>query len=149
MRAVVQRVSSASVRVGAETSGAVGAGLLVYLGVARDDDAGDARWLAEKVAGLRVFTDEEDKLNLSVLDVGGAVLVVSAFSTQGDARRGRRPSFEQAAPPDIANELYERFCDALAAAGVPVQRGVFRAMMEVESVNDGPICILVDSKRAF
>lgn len=149
MRAVVQRVSSASVRVEAETTGKVGAGLLVYLGVARGDDAGDAQWLAEKIAGLRIFTDDEDKLNLSVLDIGGAVLVVSAFSTQADARKGRRPSFEQAAAPEVASELYERFCEALAAEGVPVQRGVFRAMMEVESVNDGPICILLDSKRTF
>lgn len=149
MRAVVQRVSRAAVVVDGETVGAIEHGLLVYLGVARDDAAVDVAWLAEKVAGLRVFPDEDDKLNRDVRDVGGGVLVVSAFTTQADARKGRRPSFDQAAPPDEANALYEAFCAALASHGVAPQRGRFRATMSVESVNAGPVCILLDSKRVF
>jgi len=149
MRAVVQSVSEASVAVDGAECGAIGAGLLVYLGVAVDDVQTDVDYLADKVAHLRVFPDESARLNLDATQVGGGVLVVSAFTVQGDVRRGRRPSFDLAAPPDRANELYEAFCAALVANGLVVERGRFRAAMQVRSVNDGPICVLLDSRRTF
>ncbi len=149
MRAVVQRVSRASVVVGGETVGAVGGGLLVYLGVAVGDDEIDGSLLASKVAHLRIFEDDEGRMNLSVLQKSCEVLVVSAFSVQADARKGRRPTFETAAPHEVAEGLYEAFCTSLAGLGVTVSRGVFRATMAVASVNDGPICILLDSKKTF
>ncbi len=149
MRAVVQRVSEASVTVDDAECGAIGAGLLVYLGVAVDDTETDVDYLADKVAHLRVFPDESARLNLDATQVGGGILVVSAFTVQGDVRRGRRPSFDLAAPPDRANELYEAFCAALVAKGLAVERGRFRAAMQVRSVNDGPICVLLDSRRTF
>ena len=149
MRAVVQRVSRAQVRVDGAVSGEVGRGLVVLLGVARGDGADDARSLAEKVALLRVFEDEAGKMNLSVLDVGGAVLVVSQFTLLGDGRKGNRPSFIEAAPPGEADGLYQAFCQHLRGRGLAVATGVFRAHMEVELVNDGPVTILLDSKKLF
>jgi len=149
MRAVVQRVSRASVTVDGQVVGAIERGLLVYVGVAQGDTSKDVAYLVEKVLGLRIFNDDAGKMNLSVQDVRGGVLAISAFALQADARKGRRPSFDAAAPPDEARKLYEEVCIALAAGGVPVAQGVFRAHMDVESVNDGPICILLDSSRLF
>lgn len=149
MRAVVQRVLEASVVVEGNAVGRIRRGLLVYLGVGRDDTEADIAFLADKIRYLRIFADEADRLNLDVVQAGGAVLVVSAFTVQADARRGRRPSFEQAAAPDRAVILYELFCDALRNFGVGVERGTFRASMGVHAVNDGPVCILLESRRAF
>jgi len=149
VRAVVQRVSRAAVRVGGEEVGAIGAGLLVLLGVARGDGPDDVRLLADKVAGLRIFDDAEGKMNLSVTDVGGRVLAVSQFTLLGDARKGRRPSYSEAAPPEEAAQLFEAFVGALRQAGLSVETGVFRAMMQVELVNEGPVTILLDSRRQF
>ncbi len=149
MRAVVQRASRARVLVEGRVSGEIAKGLVVLLGVARDDDEADARLLADKVAALRVFEDAQGKMNLAVSDVGGGVLVVSQFTLLGDARKGNRPSFTDAAPPDVANALYERFCALLRDRGLPVGTGVFRAAMEMELVNEGPVTILLDSRRAF
>lgn len=149
MRAVVQRVSRAAVRVENEEVGAIGAGLLVLLGVARGDTSEDARLLAEKVAGLRIFDDADGKMNYSLQDVGGEVLAVSQFTLLGDARKGRRPSYSEAAPPEEANPLYRRFVDSLRSAGLTVAEGVFRAQMQVELVGDGPVTILLDSTRLF
>jgi D-tyrosyl-tRNA(Tyr) deacylase len=149
MRATVQRVSRASVTVDNAVTGAIEHGLLVYAGVASDDDETDVQYIAEKVAGLRIFKDAADKMNLNLAEVNGGVLVISAFALQADARKGRRPSFDAAAGPVLAEQLYDRLCARLAELGLPVARGVFRAHMLVESVNDGPICILLDSKRLF
>lgn len=149
MRAVVQRVGGASVRVEGETAGAIQTGLLVYLGVGRGDGERDADYLARKVAGLRIFPDEARSMNRSVLDAGGAALVISQFTLHGDARRGKRPSFEKAMEPVAAEQLYERFVERLEKLGVPCERGVFGAMMEVESVGDGPVTILLDSDKLF
>jgi D-tyrosyl-tRNA(Tyr) deacylase len=146
MRAVLQRVSRAAVTIGGETAGAIERGLLVLLGVAVADTADDARRLADKVAGLRVFNDEAGKMNRSVADVGGGVLVVSQFTLYGDCRKGRRPSFIAAAPPEVAVPLYEAFVDALRALGLPTATGRFGAMMQVELVNDGPVTLIVDSR---
>lgn len=145
MRAVVQRVSRAKVTVGDETTGAIEGGLLVLLGVAPDDSAEQARWLAEKIVGLRIFTDAEDKMNLGLSDVRGAMLVVSQFTLYGDCRKGRRPSFIGAAPPEIAIPLYEDFIRTVQSLGVPVQTGRFGAMMQVELVNDGPVTLIVET----
>src|SRR4051812_40954919 len=145
MRAVVQRVTRASVVVGAETVGAVGRGLLVLLGVAPDDTPDEARWLAEKIVGLRIFPDEADKMNRSVGEVGGGVLVVSQFTLYGDCRKGRRPSFIGAAGPDVAVPRYEAFVDAVRRHGVPVASGRFGADMQVELVNDGPVTLIIDA----
>jgi D-tyrosyl-tRNA(Tyr) deacylase len=149
MRAVIQRVSEASVVTNGRVQGSIGTGLLVYLGVDRDDGEADVSYLADKVRHLRIFPDEADRMNLDVLQAGGKVLVVSAFTVQADARRGRRPAFESAAPPDRAIVLYELFCDALRRLGVSVERGLFGDYMDVKSVNAGPICILLESRRAF
>jgi D-aminoacyl-tRNA deacylase len=149
VRAVVQRVSRAEVRVEGRPTGSVGKGLAVLLGVARDDVEADAGALADKVAALRVFEDEAGKMNLSVADAGGALLVVSQFTLLGDARKGNRPGFTDAAPPEAANALYEVFCAALRAKGLAVGTGVFRAHMEVELVNDGPVTILLDTRKVF
>ncbi len=148
MRAAVQRVHEASVTVDGQVVGAIGQGLLVFAGVAAGDAEADVQYIAEKVAGLRIFKDAEGKMNCSVTDVGGAVLVISAFTLQADARKGRRPSFDAAAGPEMAMALYERLCEMLSDMGLKVAKGVFRAHMEVASVNDGPICVLLDSKRA-
>ena len=149
MRAVVQRVSSAAVAVESNCAGKIGPGVLVYLAVDADDAEQDLIYLVDKVRHLRVFEDAEGKMNRDVAEAGGAALVVSAFSVRGDARKGRRPSYSQAAEPEKASAMYDRFCDALADTGIEVQRGVFRATMKVSSVNDGPICILLDSRRVF
>ena len=144
MRAVLQRVSRARVTVGDETTGAIGPGLLVLLGVAPSDTPEQARWLAEKVANLRAFADAEGKMNLSVQDVGGSVLVVSQFTLYGDAAKGRRPSFIGAAGPELAIPLYEAFITAVKAQGIPTATGRFGAMMQVELVNDGPVTLILD-----
>ena len=147
MRAVVQRVCRAEVRVEGISVGAIGPGLLVLLGVGQDDGAEEARFLAEKIVQLRIFSDPDGKFNLSALDVGGGVLVVSQFTLFADTRRGRRPSFINAAPPDIAAPLVERFTDAVRASGVTVAGGRFGAHMEVELVNDGPVTIVLDTEE--
>lgn len=149
MRAVLQRVTRASVRVAGETVGEIGPGLLVLLGVARDDAEEDARYLVEKVLNLRVFDDPEGRMNLSVAESGGALLVVSQFTLYGDVRRGRRPSWFEAAPPELAERLYELFVADAVRAGARVETGSFRKMMEVELVNDGPVTILLDSRKLF
>jgi D-aminoacyl-tRNA deacylase len=149
MRAVVQRVSRAEVRVDGRVTGAVGRGLAVLLGVAREDGESDADLLADKVAALRVFEDADGKMNLALADAGGAVLVVSQFTLLGDARKGNRPSFVDAAAPPLANALYERFCARVREKGLAVATGTFRAEMEVELVNEGPVTILLDSRRLF
>ena len=147
MRAVVQRVRRAAVVIDGETVGAIERGLLVLLGVAPDDSQEDGRWLADKLASLRIFNDEAGKMNLSVADVGGALLVVSQFTLYGDCRKGRRPSFLGAAPPEIAVPLYEAFVNALRSLGLPVETGRFGAMMQVELVNDGPVTLILDTKE--
>ena len=149
MRAVLQRVTRACVRVGGETVGEIGAGLVVLLGVARDDTERDARYLVEKTVALRVFDDEEGRMNCSVIDVGGGLLVVSQFTLHGDVRRGRRPSWFEAAPPELAEPLYEFFVAEARRSVARVETGSFRRMMEVELVNDGPVTILVDSRKLF
>lgn len=149
MRAVVQRVSRASVRAGERVTGAIGAGLLVLIGVAGDDDESDARWIAEKISGLRIFRDDAGLMNRSVAQTGGGVLLVSQFTLQGDARKGRRPSFVRAAKGERAQKLFECAGAAIAARGLFVAYGEFGADMDVESVNAGPVTILLDSKHAF
>ncbi|MCS7282169.1 MAG: D-aminoacyl-tRNA deacylase [Anaerolineae bacterium] len=144
MRIVVQRVRQARVSVNGETVAAIGPGVVVLVGVTHSDTPEEARWLAQKVAGLRIFEDAEGKMNLGLLDVGGEALVVSQFTLYGDARKGRRPSFTEAAPPEIAEPLVQRFAEELAAAGVPVQTGIFGAHMLVEIHNDGPVTILLE-----
>lgn len=146
MRAVLQRVSTARVRIEGAVVGAIDHGLLVLLGVAVGDTAEQARWLAEKLVSLRIFNDAEGKMNLGLTDVGGAMLIVSQFTLHGDCRKGRRPSFIDAAPPETAIPLYEMFIDAVKAQGVPVATGRFGAMMQVELVNDGPVTLIVDSR---
>jgi D-tyrosyl-tRNA(Tyr) deacylase len=144
MRAVIQRVSEASVTVGGNVAGAIGKGLLVLLGVGHADTEETARALAAKAARLRIFGDAEGKMNLSVQDVGGGVLVVSQFTLLADTRKGNRPSFTDAAPAEKANALYEVFCGAVAALGLPVGRGIFGAHMDVRLTNDGPVTIIID-----
>ena len=145
MRAVVQRVSRARVVVAGETVGDIGRGLLVLLGVAPTDTREQVSWMAEKIAGMRIFRDAEEKMNLSVQDVGGAVLVVSQFTLLADCRGGRRPSFTEAADPALAERLYGRFNDRVAAAGLAVATGVFRAHMNVALVNDGPVTVMIET----
>ena len=149
MRAVVQRVSHARVKVNGETTGEIGLGLLVLLGGGAEDTRADADYLAEKTIGLRIFEDAGGKMNLSVAEVGGAALVVSQFTLYGDARRGKRPSFDAAAPPEQARELYEYFVEKVRAAGLRAETGRFQETMQVELVNDGPVTILLDSAKAF
>ena len=149
VRAVVQRVAEASVRVEGEVVGRIGPGLAVLLGVGSGDTEGDAEHLADKVLNLRVFPDEAGQMNRSVKDVGGGLLVVSQFTLYGDARKGRRPSYIEAAPPEEANRLYERFVARLVPSGLEIATGVFRAMMDVALVNRGPVTILLDSRKLF
>lgn len=149
MRAVVQRVSRAQVAVDGEVVGDIGHGLLVLLGVGGDDSHADADYLCDKIAGLRVFEDDGGKMNLSVAEVKGAVLAVSQFTLYGDARRGKRPSFDAAAPPQAARDLYEYFVEKIRAAGLRCETGRFQEMMQVELVNEGPVTILLDSKKSF
>jgi D-tyrosyl-tRNA(Tyr) deacylase len=149
MRAVVQRVSRAQVAVKGEIAGEIGLGLLVLLGVGRDDTEADATYLAEKIAGLRVFEDDQGKMNRSVQELGGSVLAVSQFTLYGDVRRGKRPSFDAAAPPEKARQLYEIFVEQIRAAGLRCETGRFQEMMKVELVNEGPVTILLDSAKTF
>ena len=147
MRAVIQRVTSARVRVGEHVVGEIGAGLLVLVGVARTDTEADAKYIAGKIRDMRVFEGGGKPMHRSVVDVGGSVLVVSQFTLYGDMRKGRRPSFDDAAPPELARALYEAVVRELQSAQVPVATGQFQAMMRVELVNDGPVTVLVDSTR--
>ncbi len=146
MRAVVQRVSRAKVVVDGETIGEIGCGLLVLLGVTHTDTPAQAQWLADKVAGLRIFNDADGKMNRDLGDVDGSMLIVSQFTLHGDCRKGKRPSFVDAAPPPVAIPLYEAFINAVKALGIPVATGRFGADMQVELVNDGPVTLIVDSK---
>ncbi len=149
MRAVVQRVSRARVTVGDDIAGEIGRGLLVLLGVGQEDGEDDADYLAEKIMGLRVFEDDSGKMNRAVGEVEGSVLVVSQFTLYGDVRRGKRPSFDAAAPPEKARTLYEYFVDRVRASGLRCETGKFQEMMQVQLVNDGPVTILLDSSKAF
>jgi D-aminoacyl-tRNA deacylase len=146
MKAVVQRVSRAQVRVDGTTLGSIDAGLLVLLGVEREDSEADAIFLAQKIANLRIFSDEEDKMNLSLLELGGEILAISQFTILGDTRKGRRPSWHAAAEPEVANRLYERFIEACQELGVRTEFGRFQAKMSVELVNEGPVTLWVDSR---
>jgi D-tyrosyl-tRNA(Tyr) deacylase len=149
MRAVVQRVSRAQVAVDGEIVGQIGRGLLVLLGVTHADNKADADYVADKIAGLRIFEDGNGKMNLDITAVSGGILVVSQFTLYGDVRRGKRPSFDAAAAPQRARQLYEYFVERIRAAGLPCQTGRFQEMMQVELVNDGPVTILLDSAKAF
>jgi D-tyrosyl-tRNA(Tyr) deacylase len=149
VRAVVQRVAEASCLVEGQVVGAIGPGLVVLLGVGQGDTDAEAEYLAEKVLHLRVFSDEDGLMNRSVRDTGGGLLVVSQFTLHGDARKGRRPSYSEAAPPEEAQRLYERFVERLRPSGLRVATGVFRAMMDVALVNHGPVTILLDSRKLF
>ena len=149
MRAVVQRVTHARVTVDNKVVGEIDHGLLVLLGVAKEDAETDADYLADKITGLRVFEDASGKMNLSLGEGEGSMLVVSQFTLYGDVRRGKRPSFDQAAPPEKARQLYEYFVERIRAAGLRCETGTFQAMMQVELVNDGPVTILLDSSKAF
>ena len=149
MRAVIQRVTEASVKVEGRATGEIGAGLLVLLGVAGDDGNRDADYLADKIIHLRIFNDEQGKMNLSLEDTGGAMLVVSQFTLYGDVRRGRRPSYTEAAEPEKANALYEYFVEQARSRGIRVETGIFQAMMRVSLINDGPVTILLDSRKSF
>jgi D-aminoacyl-tRNA deacylase len=149
MRAVVQRVISASVRVGERTTGEIGRGLLVLVGVARGDTSADVKYIAAKIRDIRVFEADGKPMDRSVADIGGGILVVSQFTLYGDVRKGRRPAFDRAAPPDAARTLYEELVRELRALQVPVATGEFQALMRVELVNDGPVTILLDSAKQF
>jgi len=149
MRAVVQRVGRARVTVANDLAGEIGCGLLVLLGISKDDTEADADYLADKVIGLRIFEDAGGKMNLAVQEAGGSVLVVSQFTLYGDVRRGKRPSFDAAAPPEKARELYQYFVERVRNAGLRCETGRFQEMMQVELVNDGPVTILLDSSKAF
>lgn len=144
MRAVIQRVTRAKVTVAGQVTGEIGRGLLALLGVSRTDTDDHVRWMADKVAGLRIFEDADGKMNIDLAAVGGAALVVSQFTLYGNCEKGRRPSFIDAAPPEVAEPVYLKFVDALKALGVPVATGVFRAEMAVELVNDGPVTLIVE-----
>ena len=147
MRAVVQRVGHAKVDVDGRTVGAIDKGLLVYVGIAEADGSSDVEWLAEKVAGLRIFPDDAGKMSRDVKDVAGKVLVISQFTLLGDVRKGRRPSFSGAMAPELAERLYQAFASAVRARGVPVETGTFRADMKVSSLNDGPVTLVIDTPR--
>ena len=149
MRTVIQRVIRAQVSVGGEVVGNIGPGLLVLLGIAKHDTKADAEYLAAKTTGLRIFEDESGKMNLSLAETHGAVLAVSQFTLYGDVRKGKRPSFDEAAPPELARELYEYFVAKIREMGITCETGRFQAMMQVELVNDGPVTILLDSARQF
>lgn len=149
MRAVLQRVTYASVCVDGEIVGKIGKGLLVLLGVCDDDTESDLTYMADKIAGLRIFEDADEKMNLSVEDIGGEILVVSQFTLFGDCRKGKRPSFSSAGRPDYANEMYEKFISYLEGKGFNVAHGIFGADMKVELLNDGPVTLMLDSKKLF
>lgn len=149
MRAVIQRVSEAGVSVNGKETGRIGKGILIFLGIGPDDGPEDVRYLAEKAAHLRIFSDEADKMNLSVLDVGGGALVISQFTLLGDCRKGRRPSYTAAAPPETAKKLYDAFVLELRNYCRSVETGIFQETMAVHLINDGPVTLLLDSKRNF
>lgn len=149
MRAVIQRVTSASVTVDSEVVGRIDRGFLILLGVTGNDTQEDVIWLAAKIAGLRVFEDDDGKMNLDLKQIGGAALVVSQFTLYGDCRKGRRPSFVEAARPEQANELYQSFVAEMRGLGLPVETGTFQAHMDVQLLNDGPVTLLLDSKKTF
>ena len=149
MRAVIQRVAEAKVEVDGQVIGAVGRGLLVYLGVGKEDTEADAQFMADKLVNLRIFADEAGKMNRSVMEIGGGVLLVSNFTLQGDCRKGRRPGFDAAADPQLAEPLYEKVAELIAQADIVVGKGSFGAHMHVTSINDGPVTFLLDSKRLF
>ena len=149
MRAVIQRVKSASVTVEGAVVSEIRVGLLVFLGVAQEDTPADVDYMASKIANLRIFEDNEGRMNLSILDIGGEALVVSQFTLYGDCRKGRRPSFIAAARPEKADPLYQAFMDEISRLGVPVKAGVFQAMMDVELINDGPVTMMLDSNKLF
>ncbi|MCG9126903.1 D-tyrosyl-tRNA(Tyr) deacylase [Candidatus Poribacteria bacterium] len=149
MRAVIQRVKSASVTVKNELVSEIGQGLLIFLGIAHTDTQTELEYIANKIANLRIFEDEEGKMNCSLLDTKGEALVVSQFTLYGDCRKGRRPSFIDAARPDVANELYEQFIKTLEQLNIPTKGGTFQAMMDVQLINDGPVTILLDSDKQF
>jgi len=149
VRAVLQRVRRAKVTVNEQVTGAIDAGLLVFLGVESGDTIKDAEYMADKIVNLRIFEDENGKMNLSLKDTGGAMLAVSQFTLCGDCRKGRRPSFDKAAAPDEANVLYEEFCRLVETMGIRVETGIFRAHMLVDLINDGPVTMLIDSRRQF
>ncbi len=149
MRVVIQRVNSACVKVDGEVIGRIGVGLLVYLGVGKSDSETDARFIADKITGLRIFTDSTDKMNKSVIDVGGQVLLVSQFTLYGDCRKGRRPGFDGAGDPTAARELYELVGELIGRNGVKVAYGKFAARMEVTSANHGPVTFMLDSSKIF
>ena len=149
MRAVIQRVKEARVEVDGEVVGKIGQGLLVLLGVGKDDTEVDVRYIADKVSGLRIFEDETGKMNLCITDVKGEVLAVSQFTLYGDCRKGRRPSFDEAAPPDVAERLYNLFIEEIRKSGIKVETGNFGALMDVQLINSGPVTILLDSRKIF
>ncbi len=145
MKAVIQRVQKASVEIEGREEAAIGKGILLLLGVSRSDNEKDARWLAEKTANLRIFPDDDDKMNLSLKDIGCEMLIVSQFTLYGDCRKGRRPGFSEAAPPDTAKPLYEKFIEEIKALGIPVATGRFQADMQVTLINDGPVTFIIDT----
>ncbi len=149
MRAVIQRVKSASVTVEGRVVSEIREGLLVFLGVAQEDTLADIDYMANKIANLRIFEDDQGRMNLSILDINGEALVVSQFTLYGDCRKGRRPSFIAAARPEKADPLYQEFMDKISQLGVPVKAGIFQAMMDVELINDGPVTMLLDSNKLF
>ncbi|HXG34422.1 MAG TPA: D-aminoacyl-tRNA deacylase [Bryobacteraceae bacterium] len=149
MRAVLQRVSEARVEVEGTVAGAIGSGLVVFVGISREDTRADAEFLAEKITGLRIFPDETGKMNRDVKEAGGSILIVSQFTLYADARKGRRPGFDRAAPPEAARPLYDYFVEAVRRRGVPVATGVFQAVMSVRLINDGPVTILLDSEKTI
>jgi len=149
MRSVVQRVKRASVSVKGENVGEISAGLMILLAVGQEDAEGDLAWMVDKLVGLRIFEDQEGKMNRSVQDVGGEILMVSQFTLYGDCRSGKRPSFTTAAPPEQAKALYERTVEGIRSYGLTVKTGVFQAQMDVELINDGPVTLLLDSKKMF
>ncbi len=149
MRAVIQRVSRASVRINENTTGQIGHGLVVLLGIRSEDTVRDLQWLADKIVHLRIFGDDEGKMNRSLADIDGEMLIVSQFTLYGDCRKGRRPGYSNAAPPEIAEPLYQQFIEAVTSQQISVATGTFRAAMEVELVNDGPVTLLLDSEKKF
>lgn len=149
MRVVIQRVKEAKIEVDGNVVGSIGKGLLIYLGIGKDDSEKDVEFIADKLVNLRIFPDENDKMNLSILDVEGAILLVSQFTLYGDCRKGRRPGFDLAGEPQTAEKLYEMTIRAIRQKGIPVETGVFAAHMDVTSINDGPVTFLLDSKKTF
>jgi len=149
MRAVIQRVLEAKVEVGGQSVGQIGKGLLVYLSVGKGDTTDDAQFMADKLVNLRIFADEAGKMNRSVLDVGGSILLVSQFTLHGDCRKGRRPGFDAAAQPELAQQLYEKVSELIVQQGITVEKGIFGEYMHVSSINDGPVTFLLDSRRLF